>query len=243
MAAAAVMMALMPLMADAQIGEHRDDLSVGVGAGYVLSSVNFTPRVSQGFHGGPTGGVAIRYVCEKYYTMICSVMAEVNYSSMGWKEDILNPKDEKVINPQTEAPEEYSHTTNYIQMPIFAHLAWGKEQKGANFFFQAGPQFGLFLNESSSANFDVDNPNISERSNKTHEQYHMEVERKFDYGIAAGLGVEYSVPRLGHFLLEGRYYYGLGNIYNATKRDFFGTSNHNAITIKLTYLFDLKRTK
>ena len=241
--AAALMAALMPLMAAAQIGEHRDDLSVGVGGGYVLSSVNFTPRIPQGYHGGPTGGLAIRYVCEKYYSMICSVLAEVNYSSYGWKEDILDENDEKVINTYTQVPEEYSHTLNYVQLPIFAHLAWGKEQKGFNFFVQAGPQFGLFLNESYSASFDVNRPNLMDRSNMTHEQYSKTVERKFDYGIAGGLGVEYSVPRIGHFLLEGRYYYGLGNIYNSTKRDYFGTSNHNAITIKMTYLFDLKRTK
>ncbi len=241
--AAVVMTALMPLMAAAQIGEYRNDLSVGVGGGYVLSSVNFTPRVPQGLHGGPTGGVAIRYVCEKYYSMICSVMAEVNYSSYGWKEDILDSHDEKVVNAFTDLPEEYSHTINYVQMPIFAHLAWGKEEKGFNFFFQAGPQFGYFLGESYSANFDINKPNLNDRSSLIREQYNKEVERKFDYGIAAGLGLEYSVPRLGHFLLEGRYYYGLGNIYNSTKRDYFGTSNHNAITIKMTYLFDLKRTK
>ncbi len=71
----------------------------------------------------------------------------------------------------------------------------------------------------------------------------MKVEKKFDYGIAGGLGMEYSHPRLGHFLLEGRYYYGLGNIYGATKRDYFGVSNCSAITIRLTYLLDLKTTK
>jgi preprotein translocase subunit SecG len=54
------------------------------------------------------------------------------------------------------------------------------------------------------------------------------------------LGVEYSAGRLGHFLIEGRYYFGLGNIYGSTKRDFFGKSNLNGIMVKATYLFDLK---
>ena len=57
----------------------------------------------------------------------------------------------------------------------------------------------------------------------------MKVEHKFDYGIAAGLGVEYTIPRVGHFLLEGRYYYGLGNIYGDTKRDYFASSNYQTI--------------
>jgi len=48
---------------------------------------------------------------------------------------------------------------------------------------------------------------------------------------------------LGHFLLEGRYYYGLGNIYGDTKKDFFASSNMGSIVVKLTWLMDVKRTK
>jgi hypothetical protein len=71
----------------------------------------------------------------------------------------------------------------------------------------------------------------------------MAVEKKFDYGIAAGLGAEYSIPGAGHLLLEARYYYGLGNIYGDTKRDFFGSSNYGNIVVKLSYLFDITKTK
>ena len=46
----------------------------------------------------------------------------------------------------------------------------------------------------------------------------------------------------GHFLLEGRYYYGLGNIYGDTKRDYFAKSNLGAIIIKMSYLFDIAKT-
>ncbi len=56
-----------------------------------------------------------------------------------------------------------------------------------------------------------------------------------------GAGLEYSHPRLGHFLLEARYYYGLGNIYGDSKRDYFGSSNFGIITIKMSYLFDITR--
>ena len=51
------------------------------------------------------------------------------------------------------------------------------------------------------------------------------------------------VTHLGHFLLEGRYYYGLGNIYGDTKRDYFARSNMGSIVIKMTYLFDIVKTK
>ena len=69
------------------------------------------------------------------------------------------------------------------------------------------------------------------------------VENKFDYGIALGLGAEYSIPKVGHFLAEARYYYGLGNIYGSSKKDFFGKSNFGQIVFKVSYLFDIVRTK
>ena len=33
--------------AHAQIGKHRNDLSIGVNGGYILSNVGFTPKVNQ----------------------------------------------------------------------------------------------------------------------------------------------------------------------------------------------------
>lgn len=227
----------------AQIGEHRNDFSIGVNGGYAMSSLGFTPKVTQKQHGGLTGGLSWRYVCEKYFSTICSIYGEVNYTQAGWQENILTANDEPVINAQTGVAEEYSRTLNYVQVPVFAHLAWGRERKGLQFFFQAGPQFGYLLSESTTTNFDLGNRNSFDRANPVVAQDTMAVEHKFDYGIAAGLGVEYSIPKVGHFLLEGRYYYGLGNIYGDTKRDYFAKSNISNIVVKLTWLFDITRTK
>ena len=238
-----MMMLLAATGASAQVGKYRNDLSVGVNGGYVLSSVGFTPKVNQGFHGGMTGGFSFRYVCEKYFNTICAVQAEVNYAQIGWKESILDANDAPVVNQVTGLPEEYSRTMNYVQIPVFAHLGWGREEKGFQFFFQAGPQIGFCLGEKTKTNFNVDDANFADRVSSVVAQDTMAVENKFDYGIAAGLGLEYSHPKVGHFQLEARYYYGLGNIYGDTKRDYFGKSNFGNIVVKLTYLFDIIRTK
>lgn len=227
----------------AQIGNHRNDFSIGVNGGYVLSNIGFNPTVEQSMHKGMTGGVSLKYVCEKYFSTICSVYAEVNYASIGWKQDIKDINDQSVINSITGLPEEYQRTINYIQVPIFAHLGWGQETQGMQFFFQVGPQFGFYLNEKTESNYDAANRNTMNRASSVIVQENMAVENKFDYGIAGGIGVEYSIPKVGHFLLEGRYYYGLGNIYGNSKRDYFGRSNHSNIVIKMTYLFDITRTK
>lgn len=223
----------------AQIGDHRSIFSIGVNGGYAMSNIGFTPSVSQGMHGGMTGGLSMRYVCEKYFSTICSIYAEVNYAQLGWKENIKDANNQPVINASTKEAENYRRTLNYIQVPIFAHLAWGKEQKGFQFFIQAGPQFGYLLSESTDSNFAFDQRNMDDRANKVYAQDSMSVENKFDYGIAAGAGIEFSAPKIGHFLLEGRYYYGLGNIYGDSKRNYFSKSNNGSIMVKLTYLRDI----
>ena len=230
-------------VASAQIGQHRNDFSIGVNGGYTLSNVGFTPKVTQSLLGGTTAGLSWRFVCEKYFSTICSIYGEVNYTQMGWKERILTTDNQPVINAVSGLPEQYSRTLNYLQVPVFAHLAWGKEHSGMQFFFQLGPQFGYLLSEKTTTNFNFKDRNTADRSNVVCAQDTMAVENKFDYGIAAGAGIELSVRRVGHFLLEGRYYYGLGNIYGDSKRDYFSKSNNSSIVVKLTYLFDVVRTK
>lgn len=236
-----LLLLLLPLGVVAQIGEHRNTLSVGVSGGYNLTTVRFTPKVVQSMKGGLTGGLAMRYTVEKYFSTIASIAAEVNYGQMGWKEDIRDLNDQPVTNAATGVAEQYERTINYIQVPIMAHLAWGRENRGVNFFVNAGPQFGVYLSESTKSNFDWDKRNMTDRANSICAQDTMAVENKFDYGIAAGAGIEVAHPKVGRFLLEGRYYYGLGNIYGDSKRDYFGSSNFGTITIKLTYLFDITR--
>jgi|UniRef100_UPI004029D15C hypothetical protein len=237
-------LAMMPFLSVmSQIGEHRNDFTLGVNGGYILSNVSFTPKVTQGYHGGLTGGLSMRYVCEKYFKTIASVYAEVNYSQLGWKEDILDINNQAVINPVTGLAENYSRTINYVQIPILAHLAWGKEYKGVSFFVNLGPQFGFYLSEKTKSNFNVKDCNMNDRVSTVVAQDTMAVENKFDYGIAVGAGMEYTVPKVGHFLVEARYYYGLGNIYGDSKRDYFGSSNFGNIIIKAAYLFDITKTK
>lgn len=234
---------MLPFVAQAQVGDHRNDLAIGFNGGYVLTNVGFSPKVTQGYLPGKTFGISTRYVCEKYFSSICSLYAELNYTEMGWREKILTINSQPVFNENTGQNDAYERKLGYIQLPFMAHLAWGREVKGFNFFFQIGPQFGYLVSEKTNTNYTLQNMNLEDRANKTYAQDSMAVENKFDYGICAGLGIEYSHPKVGHFLLEGRYYYGLGNIYGATKADYFGKSNQAAIEVKLSYLFDIKRIK
>ena len=241
-----LLLLLCPLMVKAQVGEYRTDFAIGANAGYMLSNVGFMPEVPQKMLGGLTGGLTVRYTCEKYFKSICSVVAEVNLAQTGWKENIMDENRQPVYyadDTQQLNPLSYERKMTYVQIPLMARMGWGRERKGFQFFFQVGPQIGVFLSEKTSTNVVMGKATANQRSSQVVAQDTMAVEKKLDYGIAAGLGMEFSHRRLGHFLIEGRYYYGLGDIYGNSKSDYFGRSNFGQIVIKATYLFDLVRTK
>lgn len=227
----------------AQVGEYRTDFAVGVNGGYVLSNVGFQPDVPQSMLGGITMGVTLRYTCEKYFKSICAIVAEVNLVQTGWKEKIQGLENQPLYYEGSTEALHYQRKMTYLQIPLFARLGWGRERKGLQGFFQVGPQLGIFLSESTTTNLVDGEEPTEQRSSSIVEQESKPVEKKFDYGIAGGAGIEFSVPKVGHFMLEGRYYYGLGNIFGNSKSDYFGKSNFGQIVIKATYLFDIVKTK
>lgn len=241
----AVVCALCSVGASAQVGDYRSELAVGFSGGYTMSKVGFNPSVPQQYIGGYTAGLTVRYTCEKYFNSICALVGEVNVAQIGWKDDILDVNDEAVLIPGTETPEEYQRSLTYVQVPLLARLGWGRERHGVQGFFQLGPQVGFMLGDKSTSNFKHEDRNKNDRVGIMYDavQDTLPIDRKFDYGITVGAGIEFSNRKVGHFILEGRYYYGLGDIFNNSKRDYFGRSNNNSIVIKLTYLFDVIRSK
>ena len=230
--------------ARAQVGEYRTDLAIGFNGGYVMTNVSFTPDVPQDLLGGMTGGLTIRYTCEKYFSSICAITAEVNYTQAGWKERILDVNDQPVYyEGDNSDPLRYQRRITYVQVPLMARLGWGRERKGLQAFIQLGPQFGFYLDESTDTNIEQGRPTWNARVSNVVAQETMPVENKFDYGIVGGAGIEFSHPKVGHFLLEGRYYFGLANIYGTSKSDYFAKSNQSNIVVKLSYLFDVIKTK
>lgn len=216
------------LPAAAQLGEERHNFAVGINGGLNINSVSFQPKIKQNSLKGMALGLTMRYMSEKYFKMMCGLQMEINYSQRGWDENIDDGSDNT-----------YSRTMNYLEIPFMAHLAFGKDalNRGVKVFFNAGPQIGFFLSDKEKMS---DNWDPSNRPNGVTGQYGKAVENKFDYGIVGGAGLEVSTG-IGHFLLEGRYYFGLGDFYKNSKRDYFEKSAHSFIGVRLTYLIDITK--
>ena len=208
----------------AQIEETRNILEVGAGAGANLNSMETQPSIRQGMLWGGNGGISIRYTSEKYFSMICSAQMELNFSQRGMKEDF----DDGTTNF-------YSRTSNYLEIPLFAHLAWGKERRGLQFYLNLGPQFGFLLGESENYHGDWE---TSARPESIRPIYGKKADNFFDYGIAGGLGVELRSD-IGNFFIEGRYYYALADIFKNSKTEDFGRSANKTIHIRAGYSFTI----
>ena len=225
----AIVSLLYVMPVSAQVGEARSDLAIGINGGMNWSSVTFTPTIKTAYLTGMCGGLSIRYTCEKYFTAICAVQMENNYVQRGGEEVIEDGSNNT-----------YQRVTNYLEVPFMFNMGWGREQRGVRFFINAGPQMNFFLGEEETYGGDPWDP--SHRPNNVTGQYGKATENKFDYGICGGGGLDWSTG-IGHFVLEGRYYYGLADIFGNTKRDYFGRSGNSSITVKLSYLFDIIKTK
>lgn len=205
---------------------YNSNVAIGVHGGATFSEVFFNPSVRQKFHQGLTGGVMVRYIEENHFGLI----AELNFVQRGWSENF------------EEMPYNYSRTINYLELPVMAHIYFGRRGK---FFFNAGPQIGLYLGDSVDANFDpkdissgdlVDFPYY----NRMNDQMAMDITQKFDYGICAGIGGEFNFNRRNSISLEARFYYGLGNIYPSKRADTFSGSNQMTISATVGYWFRIK---
>ncbi|MDE5881295.1 MAG: PorT family protein [Muribaculaceae bacterium] len=214
---------LLPNSMEAQT-HYSSNVAIGVKGGMDFSEVFFNPNVRQKLALGITGGVMFRYIEEDHFGLI----AELNFAQRGWSENFEG------------APYHYTRTTNYVELPLLAHIFFGRRGR---FFFNAGPQVGLFLGDNVNANFDPKEmatlPDFPYK-NRMNEQMLLKVTQKMDYGISAGLGGEFNLNKRNSLSLEARFYFGLGNIFSAKRTDTYSASNQWSIMATIGYWLRIK---
>lgn len=202
------------------------NISVGAKGGMSLSRINFQSSVPQKMVGGMVIGASVRYIEENHFGLI----GEINLEQRGWKEDF------KPLEGYS-----FSRQFTYLQVPLLTHIFFGSDK--VRFFFNAGPEIGIMIGEKTSSNFDYEHAfDIEELANSYRklEQFTEPVERRFDYGISAGLGMEVNVNPKHAINLEGRFYYGLNDVFSNRKSDPFQGSSSMSIMVTLGYNIRLK---
>ncbi len=204
---------------------YSPDFSLGIRAGATLSNMAWQPSVRQSMTPGITFGVTARYTEEKYFGLV----ADLNITQRGWAEKYKD-------NPEFS----YRRQFTYIQLPVMTHIYFGSAKFRG--FVNLGPSIGYMLQDKITANFDYsDIPSVKGYPTDRHnEQLTEPVYRKFDYGITGGVGAEFRLMRKHSFMIEARYYFGIGNVFSSKRGNTFGASRPNSIEITAAYMFRLK---
>ena len=205
------------------------EFAYGVSGGTTFSSVSFSPRVLQNNLIGMTLGATGRMTMGEYV----GLQVELNYAQQGWNEKFEPEVIDEENNGSSVAAVNYKYNRimNYFQLPFYTHIQFGGDNvKG---FFNIGPQIGYLISESTRENLNGAQPG---RVNIQHE---MAAQKKFEWGISGGVGIEIRTG-IGYFTLEGRYLYSLGDIYYTRQEDPFSKASGQTTTIKLSYLIPVR---
>ena len=209
-------------LSPAQQNDFQKEWAFGVNAGLTFSKVSFYPSIPQDMLRQGFGGITVRYISEKHF----GIQAELNYSLRGWKE-----KTDTVIRLN-----QYSRSLSYLELPVMTHLYFNMGKR-ARLVFNAGPQLGYNIGEKILEKKIVSDP----EDTSEYDYYDTKIQKPFDYGIIGGMGLELRTG-IGCFILDGRYYFGLSDIFNNKRSDRFQSSSNQVIGAKLTYLFNISKT-
>ncbi len=219
-----ILVAFAALLATAQT-HYEGTIAVGGKGGVTFSKVNFNPSVQQSMLPGITAGVMFRYIEEKNFGLI----AELNLTQRGWKE------------AYDDADYIFNHRLTYLELPVMTHIFFGNQRvKG---FFNLGPELNVMIGDGISSNYDYQQASSMDyfQENARHiEQMTMKINNRFDYGICGGAGIEINLNAKHSLLLEGRFYYGLTDIFSSHKTDVFSSSNSMTVSVTLGYFYRLK---
>lgn len=204
------------------------ELYFGGGVGVNAARVDFLPVVPQTTKMGLLGGVAVKYISQNHL----GLLVEANYAQRGWEEEF-----------NSESGFSYNRTLNYLEIPFMTHVYFGNKTR---FVFNFGPQISFLLNDKQNMSQALaDEIGARKETNpdtKVGYQYNSINEmQKVDYGLIGGVGVELHTV-MGVFDLEGRYYFGLGDLFTSrrSKDAYFGRSAHRLIEGKLTYYIQIR---
>ncbi|MCL1932300.1 MAG: PorT family protein [Candidatus Azobacteroides sp.] len=198
-----------------QTGAFTPEWSYGVNGGVTFSKVGFNSYVSvpQTLLRQFSGGVVVRYISEKHF----GIQGELNYSQRGWKERT----DSVHLN-------RYTRSLAYLELPVMTHIYFNLGNS-VRLIFNLGPQIGYYIGAKEKER-EVNDPE------QDTSYYDTSVQHSFDYGLKGAMGLEFRT-KAGSFILDGRYYFGLSDIFNNARADIFQASHNQVLGVNLTYLF------
>lgn len=189
-------------------GEHRISPKFGIKGGINLSNLYVDDVEDENLKLGVMGGIFAKIPV----TRGLSIQPELLYSSKGSKLKYNN-----ILGAG-----EYRFNLNYVELPVVAVINIAK-----NFNLHGGGYFGYMATANIKDMDDEGNTNSITELN-------AEDFNRFDYGLAAGLGVDAQ-----NFTIGVRYNYGLNKIGDDSTLagQLLGNAKNSALTLHIGFGF------
>lgn len=210
-AAAVLICTAVPLLS-AELGvEIKGGMNISIQRGTYVNSVN--EKESEEPLYGFCGGAALPISFVNNFT----IQPEILYSMKGYKGEKLHFEKEGEVWVKSSGDTEY--TLNYLDVPVLVKYRITDGILSPNIY--AGPVFSFLLtNEYSS-----ENPLDKTGSLRM---------KSFDFGAAAGLGVNFHLPK-GYIITDFRYTFGMLNVCDTPDGGFEYQAQNGAFTALLGY--------
>lgn len=206
---------LLPILCQnlaAQNSNFKPEFYLGATAGATMSSITLVPQyVDKTYLFAANAGLSLRYLNEKHF----GIQAELNYFQSGWKDDF-----------GYGSSNSYRREMAFLELPFLMHARIGSKAFG--FYLNLGPKFSLFLSEKEYLDSDL-----------SYDYHGKALEQAFQWGVLGGAGFDFKLKKQS-IGLEGRYYYGLSDIFANAVTDDFVTSSLQQVSLNLIYYFRLR---
>ncbi len=121
-----------------------------------------------------------------------------------------------------ETSTDYTRHIDYIEIPLLMHLYFGKQVRG---FLNLGPEFGYCI-----AQYDKNGEGLAGH------QY-QSIQKPWDWGLAAGLGMQVNAKKAGAYFLEVRFDFSFGDVFNNRATDYYKNSAPMALSLNLGWMW------
>ncbi len=196
----------------AQNNNFKPEFYLGATAGATMSSITLVPQyVDKTYLIAANAGLSLRYINEKNF----GIQAELNYFQSGWKDDF-----------GYGSTNTYRREMAFLELPFLMHARIGT--KALSFYLNLGPKFSFFLSEKEYLDSDV-----------SYDYHGKALEQPFQWGVLGGVGFDIKLKQQS-IGMEGRYYYGLSDVFANAVTDDFVTSSLQQISLNLIYYFRLR---
>lgn len=189
---------------------------IGIKGAYTMSNIKLSPYTPTKKLFGYGYDYGIMY--KQYDSKFVGLQAELHITNRGYRQEINDTL--KIDNQRVNT---------YIELPAF--MQFRVNAKVAYLHVNIGPYFSYLL-KAQEGNNQTGSFELSE--------YELNIIRdnRFDYGIAAGIGLSHDF-KFGSIQIEGRYSFGLGDLFNVDYPDNPSQSpvRFQSVIISYCYMF------